>query len=501
MKPLDWRDAAVVLGVSALVFFIGLGTHPFRSTEGHRVAPAWAMLETGDVRTPRLFETVYVRKPLGMPWAIGVSSAAFGQHEFGARVPSALAGLALAMLSWAFARVWFGHRWGLAAGLGAALFPALWPPGRAAEIEMLMIAATGAAAFGVIECCRRGGVWPLICIGLGVFVSGAAKGPAGLPVIAAACAGGVFVLRPRSRHVLAAMVATGIGLLAALLAIPGDSLGEPVVRQGVGDFLYTPERLLELPAFGPMVALTAMPLVLAMLLPWGPDARREGERSQDAGARHRVALALAWAFALALVVYTLAGVANPRYGLPAVVVLPPLVAYAARGAFSPDEFLVHRARIARWMFLGARWSWPAVLLGAFIAWVAVAEPRRAETSAFAAAESLAPHLEPGEWVWAESQADTRPELLLYLEQMTGVRAYWAYDEVQADPPTLAPASRPAESPQVEPPDALILTLPERDLLVEMFGAEAFREVARVTVRARELVLVRPTRPADTMAAP
>src|SRR5437867_1102164 len=98
----------IVLAVCAAVYLPRLGAGGLTNTEGHRAIPGWGMLESGDWVLPRMFGQVYLRKPPGMSWAIAASSAVFGETEFAARLPSALAMMGMALVAMFFGSRWFG---------------------------------------------------------------------------------------------------------------------------------------------------------------------------------------------------------------------------------------------------------------------------------------------------------------------------------------------------------------------------------------------------------
>ncbi len=81
---------------------------------------ARTMLATGDWVTPRLDGVIYLEKPPLYFWPIAVSYKVFGVHDWAARIPFALAAMALAWLTAAMG-VWaFGRRAGFYAGLCVA---------------------------------------------------------------------------------------------------------------------------------------------------------------------------------------------------------------------------------------------------------------------------------------------------------------------------------------------------------------------------------------------
>lgn len=78
------------------------------------------MIVSGDWVTPRLDGVVYLEKPPLIYWLIAASYKVFGVHDWAARIPMALASLALCWLTTAFGIWAFGRRAGLYAGLCSA---------------------------------------------------------------------------------------------------------------------------------------------------------------------------------------------------------------------------------------------------------------------------------------------------------------------------------------------------------------------------------------------
>src|SRR5262249_53552090 len=121
--------------------------------------------------------------------AIGVSSIVFGESEFSARAPSALAMTLAPLLSFIFATRWFGRPWGLAAGIAHALTPLFFYPGRSAEIESLHNLFAQATMLGCLELLvhgpRRRTGWAFM---LSLSFAGMAllKGPSAIPCLAGA---------------------------------------------------------------------------------------------------------------------------------------------------------------------------------------------------------------------------------------------------------------------------------------------------------------------------
>ena len=70
------------------------------------------MITSGDWVTPRLDGVVYLEKPPLIYWLIAASYKIFGIHDWAARVPMALASLAVCWLTTAFGIWAFGRRAG-----------------------------------------------------------------------------------------------------------------------------------------------------------------------------------------------------------------------------------------------------------------------------------------------------------------------------------------------------------------------------------------------------
>jgi len=92
-----------------------------------------ASQESGDWVTARINGVFYFDKPPGQVWAMAASFAVFGVHDWAARIPLALACVALAWVTWRFGRWSFGSEGGLC---GA-------PPYPTASTAGTMIRSTG----------------------------------------------------------------------------------------------------------------------------------------------------------------------------------------------------------------------------------------------------------------------------------------------------------------------------------------------------------------------
>jgi 4-amino-4-deoxy-L-arabinose transferase-like glycosyltransferase len=112
------RHAIALVAVSFLTFFAGLGQSAITdSDEAFYAESAREMVATGDWLTPRFNETDRFEKPVLYYWLAASAYVVFGVNEMAARLPSALAGLGLALLTFAMARRWLDPATALTAGL------------------------------------------------------------------------------------------------------------------------------------------------------------------------------------------------------------------------------------------------------------------------------------------------------------------------------------------------------------------------------------------------
>jgi 4-amino-4-deoxy-L-arabinose transferase-like glycosyltransferase len=455
----------VVAGVAALVYLPFLGTRPLDFSEGHRAVPGWTMLESHDYWHIKMFGLTYFRKPPGMPWAIALSSAVFGETTFGARFPSALAAICMSVLAWWYGRRWFGGSGGLVAGLAQALFPLMWSPGRTAEIEMLNNLGTQMCALGLVDVLvwkgnRKGaedgkeegpfgflgelvtGTAAVLVPIAGIMIAGLAKGPASAPVLGGVLIGACIATRslrtlgnPRLGLVL--ILAGGLLTLLGMKIYLANS-GPDAVREDVaGQFLWSSKRVVGVLSLVPMAFASALPASLA--LPpkslWRKpevDGNRSAERSDLLLTQEALWRALAWAWLVSVGVLVLCGVSNARYAMPAAVLLPPLAPLAAARVRSWADALPSRRRIVgtplRWALLMVLAAWW------FMALTSVA-PTEDQQAGKAIAHEIAQFAKQGE-LWADDAIEARPDILwLAQREAPGLRIRWAKWEMSRfEPP-------------------------------------------------------------------
>ena len=189
------------------------------------------MLTTGDWVTARLDGVVYLEKPPLYYWPLAVSFKIFGVHDWAARIPIALASIALALLTAAFG-VWaFGRRVGLYAGLctatciGLFLFTRILIP----DVELTLLIALAVWAFlrALDEEEAHPRLWAFVLaasLGAGLLTKGlvALVFPLGAGLVYLLLTKQLFVkrtwqrLRPFSGALIALLIAAPWHILAAM---------------------------------------------------------------------------------------------------------------------------------------------------------------------------------------------------------------------------------------------------------------------------------------------
>lgn len=183
-----WHVILALIALWAVLYLPGLGGPELKGEEGRRILPGLEMRRSGEWIVPYMEGQPYLRKPPLINWAVAASVAMTGRvNEFTARLPSAVAVLALALAGGLLGA-------GLVAGegappqerakaallIGVALLAhvGLWNKGRLAEIEALYVALTGIALALWMEAWRREvSPWltwtvPWLVLGLGWLCKG-----------------------------------------------------------------------------------------------------------------------------------------------------------------------------------------------------------------------------------------------------------------------------------------------------------------------------------------
>ena len=133
-QPNQWTTIVILLALSSLLFFLGLGDMGLTDRdEGRNAEAGREMFASGDLVTPTFNGELRVAKPVFVYWLMTVSYHVFGVNEFAARTPSALFGVALILMHYLF----LTRLRGPTAGLVGALMLLL-------NIEMLALERAGA---------------------------------------------------------------------------------------------------------------------------------------------------------------------------------------------------------------------------------------------------------------------------------------------------------------------------------------------------------------------
>jgi len=175
----------VLLIVASLAIFAGLGNGTFWEPDEPRFAEATRqMFARGDFITPYLNGVPRFEKPILFYWMQAAAFAAFGENEFAARLPSALAGIAIALVLYLFAAEIASRRAALVAGLVMATMFRFVTFARIGLTDVPVMFFVVAALYGFMRAVHRASpAWALVgwgCVGLGVLT----KGPVGvLPVV------------------------------------------------------------------------------------------------------------------------------------------------------------------------------------------------------------------------------------------------------------------------------------------------------------------------------
>src|SRR3989440_2079018 len=175
-----FRAVAVVVLVWAVIYLPALGSIAIKGEEGRRILPAVRMLETGNYIVPQIGSNPYFRKPPLVNWLVAASFKIFGvRNEWTARLPSAVAVLAVAIAFVTVARASLGPRGSIIAGLIWMTNIGMIEKGRLIEIEALYISLCGLAIiFWLSFLVQRKSPWLVLVpaslfLGLGLL----AKGP------------------------------------------------------------------------------------------------------------------------------------------------------------------------------------------------------------------------------------------------------------------------------------------------------------------------------------
>ena len=174
--------------LAGCLFFAGLGSLPLlEPDEGRNAEVAREMLTSGNWITPYYDGLPYLDKPAVFFCLVASSFKLAGLHEWSARVPSALMGLCLLLLSWFLARRMFGDSTAVRAGVITATAPLVMVFSRLVIFDMTLafLVTLAMVSFWFAETAefRRPGLDILMFMAMGLATI--TKGPVGflLPLL------------------------------------------------------------------------------------------------------------------------------------------------------------------------------------------------------------------------------------------------------------------------------------------------------------------------------
>jgi 4-amino-4-deoxy-L-arabinose transferase-like glycosyltransferase len=319
------KDLAVLLAVASLAILAGLGNGTFWEPDEPRFAEATRqMFVRDDFLTPYLNGAPRFEKPILFYWTQAAALAAFGDNEFSARLPSAVAGIGIVLLLYLIGAQITSRRAALIAGLVTATMFRFVTFARIGLTDIPVIFFVVAALYGFIRAVHQASsAWALVawmCVGLGVLT----KGPVGVLPLAIWATYAVFIrdwslvarIRPLIGGVLALAIALPWYVVMALQhgrAFTDFAIGHEMVERVLS------EESFGAPARGFFYYFKVWPgdaapwsALLAASVGW--IAWRWS--SVDRRVRHAVVFAAAW-FLCVFLLFSLSRSKVPHYVLPA----------------------------------------------------------------------------------------------------------------------------------------------------------------------------------------
>jgi len=358
------RHLLAIVGICFLTFFVGLGSPAISdSDEAFYAESAREMVETGDWLTPHFNYTYRFEKPVFYYWLAALSFLIGGVSETAARLPSAFAGVGLALLSYAIGRRWYDAATGLLAGIVTATSFGYVAMARQALPDLTLaffVTATTAALAAAVDprqpdihrttghSDRDGNGGWLVLAAFGAAGGLLTKGPIGLalPLLIVGPWGAWKVYQSGWSLRRFGWWDVGFaGVVFVLLAVPW--YGEMARVHGVPYlerffFAENLERFATVRYNAPRPVWYYLPIVGAGLLPWSPylvlwvprAARRLRSMWRSGVVGSGAAILFAWWAVAPLLFFTLSVGKQPRYILP---VLPPLAVLVARAVLTRLE--------------------------------------------------------------------------------------------------------------------------------------------------------------------
>ena len=333
------RHLLLLACVCALTFFAALGRPALTdSDEGFYAESAREMVESGDWLTPYYNYEPRFEKPVLYYWMAAGAYLVGGPSPGAARLPSALAGLGLVLVTFFCARRWCGDAGALLAGIIAATSAAGIAMAHQAlpdlPLAFFVAAAVWAALVGLLDD-PQGAPAPrsrlpwLVASALAAAGAALVKGPIG-PLLVAAVLLPILLVERRRRGVW--VRARPVHLLAAVavfLAAVVPWYAAMTAEHGAA-YLYRFFGAENLDRFAtarynaPRPIWYYLPILAGGLLPWSPFMLLWGPQARNAWRRRAMDPAVLWLVVWAaapVLLFTLSVGKQPRYIMP---VLPPL---------------------------------------------------------------------------------------------------------------------------------------------------------------------------------
>ena len=186
-RLIDWlrpvnRQISLVVAVWALVALTNLGTADLWDIdEGNNTEASREMRMANNWVVPTFNYELRVDKPALINWLQILSGLVFGEGEFAARFPSAIAGLFSLLAVWTIGQLWLGGLAGLAAALILAGSPMFVAAMRFANPDSLLTALVSWCMLFLLVGIRGArGVWWLYAAAACSALAMLGKGPIGL---------------------------------------------------------------------------------------------------------------------------------------------------------------------------------------------------------------------------------------------------------------------------------------------------------------------------------
>jgi len=423
-----------LLALCALITLPNLAAQGLTSSEGHRVIPALEMMNSGNYLVPTMFDQPYIRKPQLVPWIFAAALNIHNDPTLTPRLVSAFAFTLMVLGAFFFAQRWFGNDQNKNAGLPAAaalaLTPLFWAPSRAAEIESIHNLLTALGAWLAIDLILRSSkpfkrkLPAALLLTLTALLMILTKGPAGFPILLSLLFT-TAILNRSIKSFLNPFIWTPVTIAALIFAWHWSNTlqaaGPDAIVQSPNAFMFETGKLLKLAGFIPVSLLTALPITLALLFPWGKDAKAEATESDSLTKQLNTAKLIALSIPLALFIMMLTGVSNDRYAQPILAPLAPIVGWLLVTNLHPN-----RKKILRALTLGSPRNLATILcIGVFINITIIESVNgtkrksSGELPAIQLAEDLQSTLPPAPHgtrytLVADAMIEARPETLLYL---------------------------------------------------------------------------------------